>query len=164
MLDAFSLSRNELLDRHPTVYPWLLERVKPERDLDPRRGHRENWWLFLIVAHPADLSIASTSIIPKPEVRLWLILGALLLATWRFSCQPRRGRYCSRVSSSTLRGAVAARVWILARTKRSRINRGKQQALAQALYPPVLLATQLLQGLQLNLQLCFRIRFASLAS
>lgn len=38
---------------------------------------------FLIVVHPADLSITSPSIIPNPDVRVWLILGVLLLAAWR---------------------------------------------------------------------------------
>ncbi|WPP45563.1 class I SAM-dependent DNA methyltransferase [Pseudomonas sp. AN-1] len=46
VLDAYSLSRDQLRELHPAVYQWLLERVKPERDLNPRPGRRENWWLF----------------------------------------------------------------------------------------------------------------------
>ncbi|MGK4342628.1 class I SAM-dependent DNA methyltransferase [Ectopseudomonas oleovorans] len=46
VLDAYGLSRDQLRELHPAVYQWLFERVKPERDLNPRPGRRENWWLF----------------------------------------------------------------------------------------------------------------------
>jgi len=46
IIDAFGLSAQELRERYPTVYQWLLERVKPERDQNNRAIYRDNWWIF----------------------------------------------------------------------------------------------------------------------
>jgi hypothetical protein len=46
VIDAFGLSVDELRQRFPAVYQWVLERVKPERDQNNRAVYRENWWLF----------------------------------------------------------------------------------------------------------------------
>jgi hypothetical protein len=46
VVDAFELSVEELRARYPASYQWLLARVKPERDQNPRATRRENWWLF----------------------------------------------------------------------------------------------------------------------
>jgi hypothetical protein len=46
VIDLFGLQANEVRQRFPAVYQWLLERVKPERDENPRRRVRELWWLF----------------------------------------------------------------------------------------------------------------------
>lgn len=49
--DAFVIDTNEIsLDilkrEYPSIFQWLLERVKPERDQNPREARRLNWWLF----------------------------------------------------------------------------------------------------------------------
>jgi hypothetical protein len=46
VIDAFGLSADELRQRFPTAYQWLLERVKPERDNNNRESRKQNWWLF----------------------------------------------------------------------------------------------------------------------
>jgi len=46
VLDAFGLSAEQLRSQFPAIYQWLLERVKPERDLNNRPSRRDNWWLF----------------------------------------------------------------------------------------------------------------------
>jgi hypothetical protein len=46
VIDLFGLGEAEVRDRYPEVYQWLLERVKPERDQNPRKSRRDNWWLF----------------------------------------------------------------------------------------------------------------------
>jgi len=46
VIDMFGLSEAEVRNRFPEVYQWLLERVKPERDHNPRASRRERWWLF----------------------------------------------------------------------------------------------------------------------
>jgi hypothetical protein len=46
VIDMFGLSDVEVRARFPAVYQWLLERVKPERDQNPRANRRQNWWLF----------------------------------------------------------------------------------------------------------------------
>lgn len=46
VIDAFGLAAEQLRAQFPAVYQWLLERVKPERDLNNRASYRDNWWLF----------------------------------------------------------------------------------------------------------------------
>lgn len=46
VIDAFGLQHDELRDCAPALYNHLLENVKPGRDLNPRKGRRERWWLF----------------------------------------------------------------------------------------------------------------------
>ncbi|MGP1693411.1 MAG: DNA methyltransferase, partial [Giesbergeria sp.] len=45
VIDAFGLSAEELREQQPHIYQWLLERVKPERDVNNMASVRENWWL-----------------------------------------------------------------------------------------------------------------------
>ena len=46
VIDMFGLSADEVRQRYPAAYQWLLERVKPERDQNNRATYRDNWWLF----------------------------------------------------------------------------------------------------------------------
>ncbi len=46
VIDMYGLSAQEVRDTFPSIYQWLFERVKPERDQNPRASRRENWWLF----------------------------------------------------------------------------------------------------------------------
>lgn len=46
VIDLFGLSVTDVRDRFPAVYQWVLEKVKPERDLNNREVRRRNWWLF----------------------------------------------------------------------------------------------------------------------
>ena len=46
VIDAFGLSAEELRTQAPAIYQRLLDRVKPERDLNTRESRRKNWWLF----------------------------------------------------------------------------------------------------------------------
>jgi len=46
VIDAYGLTAEELGDSYPPLYQWLVDRVKPERDQNPREGRRRRWWLF----------------------------------------------------------------------------------------------------------------------
>ncbi len=46
VIDMFPLNVTEVREHFPAIYQWLLERVKPERDSNPRASVRERWWLF----------------------------------------------------------------------------------------------------------------------
>ena len=46
VIDTFGLSETELRQRYPATWQWLHDRVKPERDQNPRKARRESWWLF----------------------------------------------------------------------------------------------------------------------
>jgi len=46
VIDLFGLSADDVRQRFPAVYQWVLERVKPERDTNNRATYRDNWWIF----------------------------------------------------------------------------------------------------------------------
>ena len=46
VIDLFGLSAAQVRAQFPAVYQWLLERVKPERDQNPRAARRDLWWIF----------------------------------------------------------------------------------------------------------------------
>jgi hypothetical protein len=50
VIDTFGLSADELRQRFPSVYQWLVERVKPERDAKGASkdgaAYAAQWWLF----------------------------------------------------------------------------------------------------------------------
>jgi hypothetical protein len=45
VIDAFGLSAEQLRVRYPSVFQWLMERVKPERDANRDAAIRDGWWL-----------------------------------------------------------------------------------------------------------------------
>ncbi len=46
VIDLFNLTPEQVRERFPEVYQWVLERVKPERDQNNRATYRDNWWVF----------------------------------------------------------------------------------------------------------------------
>lgn len=46
VIDLFGLTERELQNRFPSVYQWVYDRVKPERDHNNRQTYRDNWWIF----------------------------------------------------------------------------------------------------------------------
>ncbi len=46
VVDAFGISDVELRQRHPSIYQYLLQTVKPERDANRREAFRKRWWIF----------------------------------------------------------------------------------------------------------------------
>lgn len=46
LIDLFGLSEAQVRGQYPEVYQWVLERVKPERDVNRRPRLREQWWVF----------------------------------------------------------------------------------------------------------------------
>ncbi|HQS99504.1 MAG TPA: hypothetical protein PL023_04305 [Thiobacillus sp.] len=46
VIDAWGYDEATLRAQYPTVWQWLLDRVKPERDHNQRATYRDNWWLF----------------------------------------------------------------------------------------------------------------------
>jgi hypothetical protein len=46
IVDAFGVTESDLRSKYPKLYQRLLERVKPERDLNNRASYRDKWWLF----------------------------------------------------------------------------------------------------------------------
>jgi len=46
VIDLFGLSAEEVRECYPEVFQWVHDRVKPERDHNPRPSRREKWWVF----------------------------------------------------------------------------------------------------------------------
>ncbi len=46
VIDLFGLDESEARNGYPELYQRVFDRVKPERDQNPRKTRRENWWLF----------------------------------------------------------------------------------------------------------------------
>ncbi len=46
VVDTFGLKAEQLRSQYPSIYQWLQERVKPERDNNNRPKLRDQWWLF----------------------------------------------------------------------------------------------------------------------
>jgi hypothetical protein len=46
VIDTEGFTSDRLRVEQAQAYQWLRERVKPERDQNPRATRRENWWLF----------------------------------------------------------------------------------------------------------------------
>lgn len=46
VIDFFGLNAEEAMRNHPALYQWLLDRVKPERDLNNDAQRKRDWWLF----------------------------------------------------------------------------------------------------------------------
>ena len=44
VIDTFGFDGVALRDQHPSIYQWLFDRVKPDRDLNPRESYRLQWW------------------------------------------------------------------------------------------------------------------------
>lgn len=45
-LDCDGLTEEELSNRFPPTYQWLIDRVRPVRAQNPRSFKRERWWIF----------------------------------------------------------------------------------------------------------------------
>jgi hypothetical protein len=45
-IDLFGLTIKQVQQSYPSVYQWIYERVKPERDINNRKALRENWWIY----------------------------------------------------------------------------------------------------------------------
>ncbi len=46
VIDLFGLSADEVRQKFPAVYQWVLDKVKPERDQNNRATYKDNWWIF----------------------------------------------------------------------------------------------------------------------
>lgn len=44
LIDMFGLTSAHVREQFPSVYQWLLERVRPERDMHRRPRLRDQWW------------------------------------------------------------------------------------------------------------------------
>ncbi|MEO7932229.1 MAG: DNA methyltransferase [Chthoniobacterales bacterium] len=46
VIDFYPFEQEDVRRRFPSLFQWVLTRVKPERDVNPVEERRRNWWLF----------------------------------------------------------------------------------------------------------------------
>jgi hypothetical protein len=46
VIDLYGIRADDVRDRFPEVYQWILTKVKPRRDENNRPSRKEKWWLF----------------------------------------------------------------------------------------------------------------------
>lgn len=46
VIDLHGLTSEQVRSRYPSVYQWVHDKVKPERDQNNEQYRRDNWWLF----------------------------------------------------------------------------------------------------------------------
>ncbi|WP_111896135.1 class I SAM-dependent DNA methyltransferase [Acinetobacter sp. MB5] len=46
IIDFFGLTINEVQQKYPNAYQWILEKVKPQRDQNNRQKLKRDWWIF----------------------------------------------------------------------------------------------------------------------
>lgn len=46
VIDLFGMEPSDIRIKHPAIYQWIADRVKPERDNNRRKKLKEKWWLF----------------------------------------------------------------------------------------------------------------------
>jgi hypothetical protein len=59
VIDLFGQSVDEVRQRFPSLYQWILERVKPERDVNRNELLRERWWLHRRLREDLRLALRS---------------------------------------------------------------------------------------------------------
>ena len=62
VIDTFGLNAEQLRSQYPSIYQWLQERVKPERDNNNRPKLRDQWWIF---GEPRRLLRAALAGLPR---------------------------------------------------------------------------------------------------
>ncbi len=46
VIDLFGHTSDQALAKHPALFQWLYDRVKPEREQNNRKSYRDRWWQF----------------------------------------------------------------------------------------------------------------------
>ncbi|MBV9548149.1 MAG: class I SAM-dependent DNA methyltransferase [Alphaproteobacteria bacterium] len=46
VIDLYGHTAEQVQERYPKVYQWVVEHVKPERDQNNRETYKRNWWIF----------------------------------------------------------------------------------------------------------------------
>jgi hypothetical protein len=111
VIDLFGLTSETVRDTYPSIYQWVLERVKPERDANRRETRKNNWWLFgetnpklrnQLDGLPRYIVTAETS-----KHRLFQFLDASILPDNRLTCVASADASHLGILSSSVHGAWA---------------------------------------------------------
>ena len=72
VIDFFPRTLAQAREEYPSLLQWIMDRVKPERDLKPVEERRCNWWLFTRPIPRLRKAIASLSrYIVAPRTAKW---------------------------------------------------------------------------------------------
>ncbi len=72
IIDFYPRSADEARGAYPSLFQWVLDRVKPERDQNPVEERRRNWWLFTRPVPPLRNAISTLDrYIVVPRTAKW---------------------------------------------------------------------------------------------
>ncbi len=118
VIDFFGLLAEEVRIKFPQAYDWILSRVKPERDANPRASYRDKWWIHgeprkdlrpVLAGLPRYIAIVETS-----KHRIFQFLDASILPDNKLIAIALNDAFHLGVLSSNIHVvyAVAAGGWI----------------------------------------------------
>lgn len=71
-IDFYPRELEEARKEFPSLFQWVLDRVKPERDQNPVEERRRNWWLFTRPVPPLRQAVSSLDrYIVVPRTAKW---------------------------------------------------------------------------------------------
>ena len=76
VIDLFGLTEDEVRRQFPEMYQWVYDRVKPERDHNPRASRRDRWWVFgepIGTFRPALASVRRYIATPETARHRWFV-------------------------------------------------------------------------------------------
>ncbi len=83
VIDLYSLGIEDVRNRFPQLFQWLVERVKPERDQQKDKDLREKWWLHRRNNEDLRQSLTDThryiATVQTSKHRLFVFLGVDIL-------------------------------------------------------------------------------------
>src|SRR5690606_17516490 len=72
VIDFYPRSAEQARAQYPSLFQWVLDRVKPERDQNPVEERRLNWWLFTRPVPPLRAALTHLSrYIVVPRTAKW---------------------------------------------------------------------------------------------
>lgn len=113
VIDLFGLTEDEVRQKFPRVYQRVLERVKPERDVNNRASYRDNWWIFGEPRRELRPALEGLNryivTVETTKHRVFQFLPAEVLADNMLVCVASSDPYVLGVLSSTFHGSWALR-------------------------------------------------------
>jgi len=109
VIDFYPRTMEQARAEFPCLFHWVLERVKPERDQNPRAARRDNWWRF---AEPnpsvRDAVAGLDRMIAVPRTAKWFSFQFISTATI-----PDTAVVAIAVSDPFVLGVLSSRVHLL---------------------------------------------------
>lgn len=106
VIDLYGHTAKDVLEKHPPVYNHILTKVKPARDTNPRKGTRENWWIYAEPRKTLRAAMVGLSrYLATPETakhRFYVFLDSSIVPDHRLIAIAVEDAYCLGVLNSNI--------------------------------------------------------------